>query len=131
MKEDALGKILSLSPVFSEASHDARALLCACNVHSFSGGDIIYSPEHFFCGIGIVISGALAIHGKNGEKDVLLNIIDKGEMFGAAALFGGSGEYLNGALRSRKKPAGGFENSVEVKLAGLSAAVFRRIVKKK
>ena len=45
--------------------------------------------------------------------------------------FGGSGEYLNGALRSRKKPAGGFENSVEVKLAGLSAAVFRRIVKKK
>lgn len=102
MKEDALGKILSLSPVFAGASHDARALLCACDVHSFSGGDIIYSPEHFFCGIGIVISGALAIHGKNGEKDVLLNIIDKGGMFGAAALFGGSGEYVS-TVSARKK----------------------------
>ncbi len=43
--------------------------------------------------------------------------------------FGGSGDYLNSTLRSRKRPFGGFENSVTVKLAPLSAAVFRKIKK--
>ena len=102
MKEETLGKILSQSPVFSGASRDTLARLCSCNVRGFRGGETIYSPASFFRGIGIVISGTLAVHGKNGERDVLLRTIDKGGMFGAAALFGGSGEYVS-TVSAKKK----------------------------
>ena len=102
MKEETLGKILSQSPVFSGASRDTLARLCSCNVRGFRGGETIYSPASFFRGIGIVISGTLAVHGKNGERDILLRTIDKGGMFGAAALFGGSGEYVSTVSAKRK-----------------------------
>ena len=81
MKEETLGKILSQSPVFSGASHDTLARLCSCNVRGFRGGETIYSPASFFRGIGMVISGTLAVHGKNGERDILLRTIDKGGIF--------------------------------------------------
>lgn len=102
MKEETLGKILSQSPVFSGASHDTLARLCSCNVRGFRGGETIYSPASFFRGIGIVISGTLAVHGKNGERDILLRTIDKGGIFGAAALFGGNGEYVS-TVSAKKK----------------------------
>ena len=102
MKADILAKILAQNPVFAFASEKTVERLCACETKSFAGGETIYSPEHFFRGIGIVISGALFVYGKNGEGDVLLNIIDKGGMFGAAALFGGSGEYVSTVTAKKK-----------------------------
>lgn len=102
MKADILIKVLEQNPVFASPSEKTAARLCACAAKSFAGGETIYSPQHFFRGIGIVISGALFVYGKNGEGDVLLNIIDKGGMFGAAALFGGSGEYVSTVKAKRK-----------------------------
>lgn len=87
MKEETLGKILSQSPVFSGASHDTLARLCSCNVRGFRGGETIYSPASFFRGIGMVISGTLAVHGKNGERDILLRTIDKGGDFRSSGSF--------------------------------------------
>lgn len=60
---------------------------------TFNKGEVIYDENRFLKSIGIVLSGKARAVSLNGE--VPLSYFSKGNVFGAAALFGENKEYIS------------------------------------
>ena len=58
----------------------------------FLGGETIYAPEKGVKRLGILISGSAAATAA--DRKTLLNIFEKGDVFGAAALFGNGNDSV-------------------------------------
>lgn len=61
----------------------------------FAKGEIIYSPQDFKRSLGIICKGSVIAQKENG---VILNRMDAGDCFGAAALFSQGEEYVTTVL---------------------------------
>lgn len=55
-------------------------------------GEVLYSPENFSQALGLVASGALEAENRSG---IALNTLDRGTLFGVAALFGEVDRYVS------------------------------------
>lgn len=58
---------------------------------SFEQGEVITGGEKFENALGIPASGKLRVERRDGDKSVLLNVIESGGCFGASTMFGGGG----------------------------------------
>lgn len=57
-------------------------------------GEVIYSPTHYERSIGILLSGSVLVTRSGGEgPPLVVSVLRKGELFGAAALFNDEPEY--------------------------------------
>ncbi len=61
---------------------------------SFDKGAVIYSPHSFRQALGIVLKGRVEILRQEDGRRVLMNQLEAGGIFGAAALYGSSEEYV-------------------------------------
>lgn len=61
-------------------------------LRSFARGEVIYSPAHFECSIGLFLSGSAQVEKSGGT--VILNTLRPGDWFGVAALFSQSRRYV-------------------------------------
>ena len=58
-------------------------------------GTVIYSPTHYERSIGILLLGSVLVTKSGGEgPPLLVSVLHKGELFGAAALFNDAPEYV-------------------------------------
>lgn len=95
MTDKKILSALSVCDVFSGASEKTyRELLC-CTAKHFAAGELIYSAESFEKSLGVIISGKVEVYGETGNRRVRLNTLSRGDMFGAAALFGKDGGYVS------------------------------------
>ena len=83
-------QIMLQTPLFAGA--DAvllQQLLNSPGVSSsgFAKGEEIYTPAHFSNRIGILLKGAAIVEKRCGESRMLMSILKKGDLFGAATLF--------------------------------------------
>ena len=65
-----------------------------CNVNHYSNNEAVYTRSRFNDSIGIVLKGEIEVY-KDESKTVMLNRINTGGFFGAAALFAGKKEYVS------------------------------------
>ena len=63
------------------------------HINNYNAGDIIYEPTVYERSLGIIISGGAFVTTASGEKRVSLRTLKKGDVFGAASMFGGE-EYV-------------------------------------
>lgn len=56
---------------------------------SFSGGQVVYSPQHFSRRLGVLLSGSLQVT----KGELTVSCLEPGELFGAAALFNDRPDY--------------------------------------
>ena len=63
------------------------------SVAEYPAGTTIVSPNQFVPALYHVISGTLAVTQEKGNSPVLMRLLNRGENFGAASLFGCSEEY--------------------------------------
>lgn len=69
----------------------ARSGACRRNVRR---GDVIYSPTHYERSIGILLSGSIQVTKSSGDgPPMVISVLRKGDLFGAAALFNDEEEY--------------------------------------
>lgn len=84
--QEAQTKLLRRFFLFAPLSEEEfHKVLLDLTVSAYRGGETIFSPESFERSLGIVLEGKVEVTGKGG---LLLRVIEKGECFGAAALFG-------------------------------------------
>ena len=55
----------------------------------FSGGQVVYSPQHFSRRLGILLSGSLQVT----KGELTVSCLEPGELFGAAALYCDAPQY--------------------------------------
>ena len=60
----------------------------------YSRGQVIYDPHHFDPCLGLILSGRVEASPGTGETDLILRFHGKGDVFGAAAVFGNQGPYV-------------------------------------
>lgn len=95
MSEKKILSALRLSAVFSDASDETLRRMTSCSSENFRAGELIYSADSFEKSLGIIISGKVEVFGENENKRVRLNSLSKGDVFGAAALFGKGECYVS------------------------------------
>ncbi len=86
---------LGLCDVFSEASENTYKKLLCCDTKHFEPDELIYSAESFEKSLGIIVLGKVEVYGETGNRRVRLNTLSRGDMFGAAALFGKESGYVS------------------------------------
>ncbi|MBE6729137.1 MAG: Crp/Fnr family transcriptional regulator [Ruminococcaceae bacterium] len=89
---DEVKKILKETYLFSDAE-DAVETTEFSPVSSFKKGEIIYNPENFKKSIGVIIKGKAKATEASGEG--LLTKFTVGSVFGAAAVFGNTENYIS------------------------------------
>lgn len=94
-------EMIRKTPLFLRASEETAEKLAACRCAVFSKGDVISSPASFFSGLGLILSGRVAVYGKGREGDVLLNTLEAGGVFGAVSLFGEKPESVSTITAAR------------------------------
>ncbi len=62
-------------------------------IREYRTGDTVYSHDRFAAALGIVLSGMLDICRQKDGKTIRINRLNKGDTFGAAALFGEVSDY--------------------------------------
>lgn len=72
------------------AEHLAERLVQEAVPVSFSMGEVIYSPRKFRRCLGILLSGQLQVT----KGSLTVNILEPGELFGAAALYSDTPEFI-------------------------------------
>lgn len=84
--------ILNHCFLFQSLSDDERqTIFQTLTADCFQKGEIIYSQHHFRHSLGILVEGAATVLKGNGT---LLNLLEPGNCFGAAALFAPAEEYV-------------------------------------
>ena len=79
-----------LSPALREKTlADAR-----CRAVAYDRGQVIYAPERFDASLGLILSGRVEVSPGAGEGDLILRFHQKGDVFGAAAVFGQEERYV-------------------------------------
>lgn len=59
-------------------------------------GEVIYSPTHYERSMGILLSGSVMVTKSGGDgPSLVISVLNKGELFGAAALFNEEEEYAS------------------------------------
>ena len=61
----------------------------------FEAGEVIYSIHDYQKSLGILCNGKAEARRTAGEKQVLLRTFQRADVFGAAALFAGEGQYVS------------------------------------
>ena len=56
---------------------------------SFSGGQVVYSPQHFSRRLGVLLSGSLQVT----KGELTVSCLEPGELFGAAALYSDAPQF--------------------------------------
>lgn len=69
-----------------------------CETFLYKKGETIFKPDEFQAKLGLVIKGSVRVYG----EQVLLNIINTGSVFGAAAVFGQIADYCSLILASNE-----------------------------
>jgi len=68
----------------------------SCTCAEFETGEHIYTRTDFQRSIGLVLSGGLkALKREQEGQGIVLNTFERGGVFGAAGMFGGSGRYVS------------------------------------
>ncbi len=83
MQNDILS-VLRETRVFRNMSRETEEMLLALEIKSVSAGDAVTASE---ISLGVLLSGKAAIYGRDSGKRVLLNRIEKGDIFDAATVF--------------------------------------------
>lgn len=90
-KEEAL-RILSRTELFREVPEDRLRRAAEdpdCLGECFAKGEVIYSPERFRRCLGVVLSGRARVT----KGALVMSDLERGSLFGAAALFHGRDRY--------------------------------------
>lgn len=100
------GQILSSTFLFrgvgAELSDYAFAS-SSCTCAEFETGEHIYTRTEFQKSIGMVLSGGLkAVKGEEDGQGIVLNTFERGDVFGVAGMFGGSGRYVSDIVAVRR-----------------------------
>lgn len=82
----------------SLTSAQREAVYRHLKVQDFFKGEVIYSQHHFERSLGILLEGEAAVQKESGA---LLNLLQSGSCFGAAALFAPADEYVT-TITARK-----------------------------
>ncbi len=66
-----------------------------CKLIRFEKGDVIYSPEAFLKSCGLILSGSVKVTKSSpGGQELFMNLLRRGSLFGAAALWDGHEGYV-------------------------------------
>lgn len=83
---DGMRSLLRETSMFAHMSEKTEAILRSLPVASFATGETIERDDHA-TSLGVVLSGKVAIYGRDSSKRVLLNRLEKGSVFDAATVF--------------------------------------------
>ena len=84
--------LLAETFLFRGAPGEAVALALAdgrCLLRKFGRGDVVYEPSRFARSLGVVLSGEIQVS----KGALILSVLRRGELFGAAALFNDRPDY--------------------------------------
>jgi CRP-like cAMP-binding protein len=99
-------ELLSESFLFIGITKDTMLSICSgdgCQLSSFTKGDIVYSPESFKKSCGLILTGSLKVTKAScGGQELLMNILKRGSLFGAAALWDGHEGYVTSLTAAEK-----------------------------
>ncbi len=90
-------EVLRNIPLFSSLSDGEISSLCLdekAALAVYSPDQVVYNDESFRRALGVVISGKLVISRMGNGSRVILNTVSKGDIFGAASLFGAPDRYV-------------------------------------
>lgn len=94
-------ELLRATALFEKMNAESEQALLSLAVREFSAGEVIaengVSPS-----LGLVISGKASIFGKNNAGKVLLNLVEKGDVFNAAAVFFSEGDAFGTVVAKTK-----------------------------
>jgi cAMP-binding proteins - catabolite gene activator and regulatory subunit of cAMP-dependent protein kinases len=83
--------VLHESFLFRGVSGEAVSSICSgdgCRLLKFEKGEVIYSPESFLKCCGLILAGSVKVtKASPSGQELLMNILKRGSMFGAAALW--------------------------------------------
>lgn len=92
-------QILAECFLFRDLTEKQREKVCQrLTAQAFQRGEVIYSQHHFQRSLGILLEGEAAVQKESGT---LLNLLESGSCFGAAALFAPVEEYVT-TITARK-----------------------------
>lgn len=63
-------------------------------VKSFASGQVVFAPREYFNSLCVILSGVARAEKTSVRKNVLLREMERGDLFGAAALFGPKEDYV-------------------------------------
>lgn len=90
-------KSLSICPLFQGIEPEQREAMVDCmnpRFRSYKKNEVITLAGEVFEGVGVVLSGQVAVTKENVAGDrVIMVLLDSGEMFGEMAAFAGSGVW--------------------------------------
>ena len=89
-------KILTYKPFSAANSETAERIISSSALYSMKSGEAIEYRK----ALGVVLNGEITVRGLKGGQRVLYRTINKGEVFGAAQLFGGDGAYTSLTART-------------------------------
>lgn len=87
-------------------------------VRTFEKGEILYQPGDCSGSLVFLLSGKVAVYNFSRDRRTPLNMIGKGGLFGAAALFGGETCYLTTVIAEQKTEAFFVEEAEWTRLIG-------------
>lgn len=72
------------------------ALGTDCDMKSYEKGEVIYSRNSYNRSIGIILEGSVRVFKELADgRSIIINTLDKGAIFGAAALYNDDREYVS------------------------------------
>ncbi len=99
-------QLLSESFLFIGIGRDALLEIFSgegCQLISFNKGEVVYSPESFKKSCGLILAGSLKVTKPSfGGQELLMNILKRGSLFGAAALWEGHRGYVTSLTAGEK-----------------------------
>jgi CRP-like cAMP-binding protein len=94
---DSWQKPLSICPLFQGIEPEQRQVMMDClnpRFRSYKRTEVITLAGEAFKGVGVVLSGQVAVTKENTAGDrVIMALLDPGEMFGEMAAFAGNGVW--------------------------------------
>lgn len=92
-----IGNVLSETELFAALPEAYKQKMLGAKdtgIIYYSAGETVYSTEKFSRALGIVLDGSVCIYRSGEGKEVLLNKLSRGGVFGAASLFGADENYV-------------------------------------
>lgn len=101
MNHGEKAELLRATALFEKMSAESERMLLSLDTREFSAGEMI-AEDGAVPALGLMISGKASIFGKNNAGKVLLNLVEKGDVFNAAAVFFSEGDAFGTVVAKTK-----------------------------
>lgn len=102
MDHNEKAELFRATALFEKMSAESEQILLSLATREFSAGEVIEEDGTSPSPLGLMISGKASIFGKNNAGKVLLNLVEKGDVFNAAAVFFSEGDAFGTVVAKTK-----------------------------